>query len=282
MEAHVRNSKKKTGQVPSWQGGRMPLSSQLSAMLRRKIQEVKEGNLSDKELSFLQPLFDLQLKHSAIPGNNELLIEYFETAEGYHLLIYPFEGRSVHEGLGALLAYRIGQIKPLSFSIGMTDYGVELLSAEPIPIAEALEENVLSLENLLTDIQASINSTEMAKRKFRDIAAISGLIFKGYPGQQIKDRHLQSSTQLFFNVFADYESSNLLLQQAYSEVLEFQLEETRLRQALARMAKQKIILKEPERPTPFSFPIMVDRLREKLSTESLEAQVKKMVQQYQQ
>ncbi len=282
MEAHVRNSKKKTGQVPSWQGGRMPLSSQLSAMIRRKIQEVKDGNLSDKELSFLQPLFELQLKHSALPGNNELLIEYFETAEGYHLLIYPFEGRSVHEGLGALLAYRIGQIKPLSFSIGMTDYGVELLSAEPIPVAEALEENVLSVENLLTDIQASINATEMAKRKFRDIAAISGLIFKGFPGQQIKDRHLQSSTQLFFTVFADYESSNLLLQQAYSEVLEFQLEETRLRQALARMATQKIILKEPEKPTPFSFPIMVDRLREKLSTESLEAQVKKMVQQYQQ
>jgi ATP-dependent Lhr-like helicase len=260
----------------------MPLSSQLSAMIRRKIQEVKEGNVKDKELSFLQPLFELQLKHSAIPGNNELLIEYFETAEGYHLLIYPFEGRSVHEGLGALLAYRIGQIKPLSFSIGMTDYGVELLSAEPIPVAEALEENVLSVENLLTDVQASINATEMAKRKFRDIAAISGLIFKGFPGQQIKDRHLQSSTQLFFSVFADYESSNLLLQQAYSEVLEFQLEETRLRQALARMATQKIILKEPERPTPFSFPIMVDRLREKLSTESLEAQVKKMVQQYQQ
>jgi ATP-dependent Lhr-like helicase len=281
MEAHVRNSKKKTGLVPSWQGGRMPLSSQLSAMVRQKMQEVKEGNLTDKELSFLKPLFELQTKHSVLPGNNELLIEYFETAEGYHLVLYPFEGRSVHEGLGALLAYRIGQIKPLSFSIGMTDYGVELLSAEPIPVQEALEENILSTDNLLIDIQASINATEMAKRKFRDIAAISGLIFKGFPGHAIKDRHLQSSTQLFFTVFTDYEASNLLLQQAYSEVLEFQLEENRLRQALARMATQKIMLKFPERPTPFAFPIMVDRLREKLSTESLESQVRKMIKQFQ-
>ena len=281
MEAHVKNSNKKTGLVPSWQGGRMPLSSQMSTMIRKKIQQVKDGKIIDKELSFLMPLFNLQKERSHLPGENELLIEYFQTNEGYHLIIYPFEGRFVHEGLGALIAYRIGQIKQLSFSIGMSDYGVELLCDEPIPIEEALEENFLGEENLLLDIQASINATEMAKRKFRDIAAISGLIFKGFPGQAVKERHLQSSTQLFFNVFHDYESDNLLLRQAFSEVMEFQLEETRLRQALQRIANQKIVLKQPDKPTPFAFPIMVDRLREKLITETLEARVKKMIQQYQ-
>ena len=130
------------------------------------------------------------------------------------------------------------------------------------------------------DIQASINSTEMARRKFRDIAAISGLIFKGYPGKPVKDRHLQSSSQLFFQVFHEYEAHNLLLRQAFEEVMDFQLEEARLRRALARISHQKIILTRPEKPTPFAFPIMVDHMREKLTSEKLEDRIKRMALQY--
>src|SRR5690606_170912 len=180
----------------------------------------------------------------------------------------------------ALVASRIAQISPITCSIAMNDYGFELLSSDLIPIEEAVETNVLGVENLMTDIQASINSTEMARRKFRDIAAISGLVFKGYPGKPIKDRHLQSSSQLFFNVFNDYEAHNLLLRQAYEEVMDFQLEEARLRSALERINKQKIIITYPEKPTPCAFPIMVDRLREKLSSEKLEDRIKKMALQF--
>ena len=162
----------------------------------------------------------------------------------------------------------------------MNDYGFELLSDQPIPIEEAVETNVLGIENLLHDIQASINSTEMARRKFRDIAAISGLVFKGYPGKPVKDKHLQSSSQLFFNVFHDYEAHSLLLQQAFEEVMDFQLEEARLRNALERIAQQKILITYPEKPTPFAFPIMVDRLREKLTSEKLEDRIRKMALQY--
>ncbi|GCC50200.1 DNA ligase-associated DEXH box helicase [Chryseotalea sanaruensis] len=280
MEAHVRNSKKKTGLVPSWQGGRMPLSSQLSELIRNKIHEMVTGTDHDEEMTFLKPLFQLQQERSHVPNKSEFLIEYFETKEGYHLVMYPFEGRFVHEGMGALMAYRISQIQAITFSIAMNDYGFELLSDQPIPIEQALEENLFDTEKLLKDIQASINATEMARRKFRDIAAIAGLVFKGYPGQPIKDRHLQSSTQLFFNVFNDYEAHNLLLRQAFEEVMDFQLEEGRLRKALDRINSQKIILKSPEKPTPFAFPIMVDRLREKISNEKLEDQVRRMVLQY--
>jgi ATP-dependent Lhr-like helicase len=159
----------------------------------------------------------------------------------------------------------------------MNDYGFELLSDQEIPIYEAIETDVLGANDLLKDIQASINSTEMARRKFRDIAAISGLVFKGFPGKQIKDKHLQSSSQLFFNVFHEYESNNLLLLQAYEEVMDFQLEEGRLRRALDRISKQKIIVKEPDKPTPFAFPIMVDRTREKLTSEKLADRVKRMM-----
>jgi len=280
MEAQVRKSNKKSGAVPSWQGGRMPLSSQMSEMIRVKLDEVVRGVEKDDELIFLRPLFQLQKDRSHLPAKDEFLIEYFKSTEGYHVLMYPFEGRFVHEGIAALMAYRIAQIQPITFSIAMNDYGFELLSDQPIPIEEAVETNVLGVEDLLKDIQASINSTEMARRKFRDIAAISGLVFKGYPGKPVKDRHLQSSSQLFFNVFHDYEAHNLLLQQAFEEVMDFQLEEARLRRALERIAHQKIIITRPAMPTPFAFPIMVDRMREKLTSEKLEDRIKRMALQF--
>ncbi len=280
MEVHVRKSKRKSGRVPSWMGGRMPLSSQLSEMIRNKIDEVVQGTATDHEMIFLKPLFDLQRERSHLPSNKEFLIEYFQSPEGYHVAMYPFEGRFVHEGFAALVAYRISQIQPITFSIAMNDYGFELLSDMPIPIDEAIETDVLGTDTLMQHIQASINSIEMARRKFRDIAAISGLVFKGYPGKPVKDKHLQSSSQLFFEVFNDYEAHNLLLRQAYEEVMDFQLEEARLRRALERIANQKIILTKPQKVTPFAFPIMVDHMREKLTSEKLEDRIKRMAISY--
>jgi len=280
MEVHVRKSNRKSGSVPSWQGGRMPLSSQMSEMIRFKIDQAAQRQENDAEMLFLRPLMDLQETLSHLPKKNEFLIEYMRSSEGYHVMMYPFEGRFVHEGMAALMAYRIAQITPITFSIAMNDYGFELLSDQEIPIYEAIETNILGADNLLKDIQASINSTEMARRKFRDIAAIAGLVFKGYPGQPVKDKHLQSSSQLFFDVFHEYDSHNLLLLQAFEEVMEFQLEEVRMRKALERIARQKIIIKEPARPTPFAFPIIVDRNREKLTSEKLEDRIKKMLLQF--
>lgn len=276
MTVQVRNSKQKTGRIPSWQGGRMPFSSQLSAFLRLKMDELARNDYHDIELKTLQPLAKVQQQRSHIPTCDEFLMEYFPSREGYHLLLYPFEGRFVHEGLGALLAYRIAQLMPITFTIAMNDYGLELLSDQEIPIQEALENDLFHTRNLLRDIQASVNSVEMAKRRFRDIAGIAGLVFKGYPGNHKKDKHLQSSSGLFFQVFQDYEPENLLLLQAYDEVMTFQLEEARLRAALQRINQQKIVLMKPSKATPFSFPIIVDRMREKLSSEKLEDRIKKM------
>ena len=281
MTVQVRKSNKKNGQIPSWQGGRMPLSSQMSEMIRRKIHEYNHNDHQDVEIDFLKPLLELQKERSVLPSLDEFLVEYMQTREGYHLMMFPFEGRLVHEGIAALIAYRISQIKPITFSIAMNDYGFELLSDQEIPVEEALETDILSTENLLDDIMASMNSTEMARRRFRDIASIAGLIFKGYPGKQQKERHIQSSSALFFDVFNQYDSGNLLLRQAYDEVIDFQLEEIRLRNALKRINNQKIILTQPENLTPLGFPIMVDRLsRERLSSERLEDRVKRMKLQF--
>ncbi|PWK71406.1 DNA ligase-associated DEXH box helicase [Mucilaginibacter oryzae] len=282
MTAYVKKSNSTKGIIPSWNGGRMPLSSQLAAVFRLKLDEVAHGVERDVEVKALKPLFDLQQQLSHLPQSHEFLIESFKSKEGHHLLFYPFEGRLVHEGMASLLAYRISKIKPASFSIAMNDYGFELLTDEDIPIEQALEDAAFfSLDNLIDDIQHSLNANEMARRKFRDIAHIGGLVFTGYPGQQIKNRHLQASTSLLFEVFSEYEPDNLLIRQAYNEALAFQLEEFRLRAALQRIQKQNIILKVIERPTPFAFPIMVDSLgREKLTTETLEERIAKMARSY--
>jgi len=282
MTAYVRKSNATKGLIPSWAGGRMPLSSQLSAVFRDKLDEVAHGIAKDEEVIALQPLFDLQSQLSHLPQSHEFLIESFHSHEGHHLLFYPFEGRLVHEGMASLLAYRISKIKSASFSIAMNDYGFELLTDDEVPIREILEDaDFFSIDNLLDDIQHSLNANEMARRRFRDIAHIGGLVFTGYPGQQVKNKHLQASTSLLFEVFSEYEPDNLLVRQAYNEALAFQLEEFRLRLALQRISKQSIILKTIERPTPFAFPIMVDSLgREKLTTETLEERISKMARRY--
>ena len=282
MTAYVKKSNSRKGMIPIWNGGRMPLSSQLAAVFRDKLDEVANGTAHDEEVIALKPLFDLQSRLSHLPQSHEFLIESFHSTEGHHLIFYPFEGRLVHEGMASLLAYRISKIKPASFSIAMNDYGFELLTDEEIPIEAALEDaSFFSIDNLLEDIQHSLNANEMARRRFRDIAHIGGLVFTGYPGQQVKNKHLQASTSLLFEVFNEYEPDNLLVRQAYNEALAFQLEEFRLRAALQRISKQNIILKVIERPTPFAFPIMVDSLgRERLTTEPLEERIAKMARSY--
>lgn len=272
----VKNSKKK-GTVPSWQGGRMPLSTQMSHMLRRKLDEATKPFEHELELNALQPLLNTQEKRSTVPGANELLVEYLITRDGNHLFVYPFEGRLIHEGLASLMAFRIAQKKPITFTVAYSDYGFELLSDEPIPIDQNDIQELLTDKNLLQDLQAGVNMAEMARRRFRDIAGIAGLVFKGYPGKYKKDKHLQASSQLFFNVFRDFEPDNLLYRQAYQEVLEHQLEEHRMRAVLNRIAKQKVVFERLTKPSPFCFPILVDRMREKISSESIEDRVRKMV-----
>jgi ATP-dependent helicase Lhr and Lhr-like helicase len=287
MTAIVKKSTATKAIVPSWNGGRMPLSANLGRMLRKKFNEVHFlldddktiRTKTDVELLALRPLFELQQSLSHVPRENELLIEQIETKDGFHLFVYPFEGRLVHEAMAALLAFRISRITPISFSFAMNDYGFELLSDQPIPVDDSNVYELFSDEDLTTDIQRSVNSAEMARRKFRDVAVIGGLIFQGYPGDYKKTRHLQSSAGLLFNVFSEYDPHNLLLRQAYHEVMEQQMEEVRLRNMLQRIALSKIILKFPEKLTPFCFPLKVDSMREDLSSEKLEDRVKKMQQQ---
>ncbi len=284
MEVLVRQSKKKNTKVPSWLGGRMSFSAQMSELLRGEMYAAREsarnGGGNSLELSALQPIFERQQRESIIPGKDEFLIETFKTREGYHAIFYPFEGRLVHEALSSLLAYRISLLSPISFTLAFNDYGFELLSDQEIDMQQVLDNDLFSSAYLMNDLNNSLNSTEMARRKFRDIAVIAGMVFTGFPNKLIKSKHLQANSQLLFSVFRDYEPENLLFLQAFRETFEHQLEEGRLRLALERISNQNIIWKACEKPTPFAFPIITDRLREKLSSEKLEDRIKRMLLQW--
>jgi len=277
LQVTVKLSNAKKAIVPQWMGGRMPLSTQMAELLRKKFHEVAELDKQlEPELEILKPVFESQNKISAVPNLNEFLVESLHSKDGHHLFFFPFEGRLANEGLASIFAYRISKITKISFSIAMNDYGFELLSDKEIPLEEALENGLLSEKNLINDINNGINATEMERRKFREIASISGMIFQGFPGKKLSNKNIQASTRLIFDVLKQYDFKNLLLKQAHDEVFRDQLEVERIVSALKRINKQSLLIKQIDKPSPFSFPIMVDRLREKMSNETIEERIKKM------
>lgn len=280
LTLEVKNSSKKAGRTPAWQGGRLPLSSELSFGLRSKLHDYVNGIIVDVEIEHMKPLLELQAKRSIVPDRNTFLIEYFKSNDGHHYFFYPFEGRLVHEGMASLFAWRIGQSVPISFSLAYNDYGFELLSDQAFDIETIVQQGLCSPAYLLPHIEASINAAEMARRRFRDIAVIAGLVFRGFPGEKVRDKHLQSSSSLIFDVFTDYDEHNLLLQQAQHEVLDHQLEFNRFADVMQRVNEQTVVIRNLTSPTPLAFPLMVDRLRERLSTEKLEDRIAKMQRSY--
>ncbi|MCU0918848.1 MAG: ligase-associated DNA damage response DEXH box helicase [Burkholderiaceae bacterium] len=269
MAAYVRKATGKRGIVPAWSGGRMPLSSELADATLRVLDGCAQGDWLEPELQAAQPMLQAQLRLSKLPTPTTLLVERFRSREGHHLFIYPFAGRLVHLGLASLLAWRLSRGAPNSFSLSVNDYGFELLAADE-PALDRLHSRVLFDEaELLSDVLASLNSGELAQRRFREIARVAGLVFSGYPGAPKSTRQLQASSSLFFEVFRKYDPGNRLLGQAEAEVLSQELQISRLRAALKRMRKLRLDFVELAAPSPFSLPLMVERFREQLTTEKL-------------
>jgi ATP-dependent Lhr-like helicase len=276
MKAWVRRAPNTKGAIPRWQGSRLPMSGQLSALLRARLGEAANGEFRGPEMQAIRPLLEVQRKWSSIPRPDELLIERVKTREGWHLFVYPFEGRLVHEGLAALTAYRLSRLAKISFSMSSNDYGFELLSPTEPPLDEALGQSFFDPHGLLDDIMSALNATEMAKRQFRELARVAGLVFPGLPRAGKTARQLQASSSLFFDVLRRYDPGNLLLSQAIREVLERQLESTRMGRTLGRLSNARIVATTPKRPTPLAFPLVVDRNRDKVSSESLSDRIRRM------
>ncbi|MCE7054578.1 ligase-associated DNA damage response DEXH box helicase [Algoriphagus sp. AGSA1] len=282
LTAFVKLSEKKTGNVVSWMGARMSLSSRLSDKIREILELYNHGIILSDEIQHAAPILELQNRLSIVPDRNTFLIESHQSNQGYHIFFYPFEGRAIHELMSALIAYRISVSYPVTFSMAMNDYGFELLCDSYVNVEEILEEDIFTLKNLREDILLCVNETEMTRRKFREIASIAGLVFQGYPGKPTTFKHVQANSSLLFQVFEQYDPDNLLLKQAHGEAIDQQMEEDKMIHALQKINHQQIIVKHPVQFTPFSFPIMVDRLsRTSISSESIEDRIAKIQAQFQ-
>ncbi|SDU07717.1 ligase-associated DNA damage response DEXH box helicase [Pseudomonas mandelii] len=277
MTAYVKRSTAKKAAVPRWNGGRMPLSNELAQAVVARFSAAEQGEFIGPEMRALRPLLEVQRRWSGLPTSNSLLAEALKSREGWHLFLYPFAGRQVHLGLASLLAWRVSQQQAVTFSIAVNDYGLELLSATFVDWSQVLNPGLLSAEHLLNDVLASLNAGELALRRFREIARIAGLVFAGYPGAPKSTRQVQASSGLFFEVFKQYDAGNLLLAQAGEEVLREELDIHRLEQTLARINRLKLDLHQIKRPTPLGFPLLVERMRESMSSEKLADRIRRMV-----
>jgi ATP-dependent Lhr-like helicase len=295
MTAYVRKATKNKGIVPAWGGTKMALSEAMTDMVQELLFEAAgagppqargapprgaraegelgapflQGDFLEPEMQAAQPMLTTQARLSRLPRPGELLIERYASREGHHLFIYPFGGRHVHMGLAQLLAWRLARVQPNTFSLSINDFGLELLSVQPVDAAPLLDGRAFAPRELLADVLASLNSGELAQRRFREIARVAGLVFTGYPGAAKSAKQIQASSSLFWEVFRKYDAGNRLLTQAEHEVLAQELELERLRRTLKRMAAQRIAWVELRTPSPFALPLMVERFREELSTEKL-------------
>lgn len=265
--------------VPAWAGGRLPLSTLLADGLLALIDAFPRVDAYPRSAEALaaRALLEAQQRDSALPGPDRLLIEQLRSREGHHLFVYPFAGRLAHEGLAALLAWRLARMRPATFSITVNDYGFELLSAELFDLTPGQWRGLLTDADLLEDIEASLDAANLARARFRDIARIAGLVQQGYPGKRKAARQLQASSGLIFDVLQRHDPGNGLLAQARREVLESQLEFERIAGVLRRVDDQTIVLAAPERLTPLAFPLWADRLRAQLSTEDWQARIQRML-----
>ena len=277
MAAYVRKATKKKGTVPTWQGSKMALSTELGDAVQEMMLRAAQGDFFEPELEAARPMLQTQARLSRIPTPETVLIETFRSREGFHLYVHPFAGRHVHLGLASLLAWRLARERPNTFSMSVNDYGFELVSAEEVDLSPVTSKAVFTTDHLLEDVLASLNSTELAQRRFREIARVAGLVFSGYPGQPKSAKQLQASSGLFFEVFRKYDQGNLLLGQAQKEVLSQELEISRLRATLNRILRKRLDVVALRHPSPMSLPLMVERFREELTTEQLSTRLDRIL-----
>ena len=279
LTAYVRLAKSGRALLPRWGGGQLPISDTLAQALLERLAQAARGEADDAEMQAVLPLLQLQALWSALPTPEKLVAETLTTSDGYHCFLYPFAGRTVHLGLAALLAWRLARDTPATLSMAVNDYGLELLSATPMDWAAVLPAALAPADaaTLRADVLASLNAGELARRRFREIARISGLIFQSHPGEARSQRQLQASSSLYYEVFRQHDPDNRLLRQAEEELLSQELAVDDLGRTLQTLAQRTLTVQALLRPTPLALPLMVERLRERLSTETLEKRLGRML-----
>ncbi|MEM9162308.1 MAG: ligase-associated DNA damage response DEXH box helicase [Cyanobacteria bacterium P01_F01_bin.4] len=281
MVLYVKGTQKKSTVVPVWTGGTLGISDCLSQYLRAELDQVKGDILAkvSDEIECVMPILAAQDRISQLPAADQLLIETWKSREGQHLYVFPFEGRFVHEGLGFLWAYRFAQQQKATFTVSVNDYGFEILAPKDYPFQDLFSDAFFAVDNLEAEIKASLNISELIQRRFRGIAQVAGLVFKGYPSSRKTASQLQISASLIYEVFSKYEPDNLLLVQAEREVINHQLEAHRLKRTLERINQFQLRWQTTQRPSPLAFPLLIERLSVRLSNENLLSRIERLKQQ---
>jgi len=277
MVAEVRRATGRATSVPQWMGGKMPLSTLLAEEVRARLEQARTGVFPDREMELVRPILETQAAASAIPRPDELLIEIVKTREGSHAFVFPFAGRRVHEGLANLVAMRLSRIEPRTITIMLNDYGFQLLSRKAFRLSAEDWRRLLSPEGLVEDLLACVNTNELARRRFRDVARVAGLVLDGFPGASRTTRQVQASSSLLYDVFSQFDPGNLLLEEARRAVLREQLDLQVLQQSLTALQAMQLRLIELERLSPLAFPLWAESIRSHVSTEAWEARVREML-----
>lgn len=276
MTAQVRRAPAGEGLVPQWTGVRQPLSMELAARVERLL----AAPVDVPELHAVAGLLELQARLSSLPHPGELLVEATKTREGPQLFVFPFAGRLANEGLAALLSLRWGRIEPNTFGYAANDYGFVLRPAKDVAVDEALLESLLVADGLYEDLRESLNLGELARRQFREIARIAGLLPPTVPGRPQKStRQLQASSGLIYDVLQRHDPGHMLLELAEREVFAGQLEVQRLQRVLDACATRRVRLLRPRGLTPLSFPLWAEGLRGQVSTEDWRTRVQRAASQ---
>lgn len=274
LTATVRAATKATkGEVAIWGGSKMPLSTELSHAVSRSLQ----GSTDSPELKAVAPILAIQKSWSALPSDSELVIEFTRTREGEHLFVFAFAGRLVNEGLGALAAFRMSRDSGESINVTQNDYGFCLGAPRGLSLDESILRAALSPDDLLDDLLTCMNTAEMARRQFRGIARVAGLLIPDMPGKRKPTRDLQVSANLLYEVFTRYDPGNLLLEQSRREILEQQFEFDRLKRTLDDIAERPFRLIETKRLTPMAFPLWAERLSAFLPAGDASSRLEKML-----
>jgi ATP-dependent helicase Lhr and Lhr-like helicase len=267
---------KARGEIPIWHGGKMPLSTELSHAVARRLDA--DATLPTRpETEAIEHLLRIQRQWSQVPNDHVLQIEHARSRQGEHLFFYTFAGRLANEGLGALFAHRLSEGSPQSIQVSQNDYGFCLTSSRTLPLDEGRLRMVASTDDLLETLLSCLNTHELSRTRFREVARVAGLIQQMQPGERKGMRQIQTSAGLLFEVFARYDPENLLLTQSRREVLESTLELERLRTALDDIAKKPLRLIELERLTPMAFPLWAERLNFVISTQDAASVLEEML-----
>ena len=213
---------------------------------------------------------------------DQLLTEIYSFKGFKTLFVFPLEGKFVNEGIAFLWALRFANLNKTTFSITANDFGFSITSTAnyDFSVLNNYLSYFLSSKNLEEDLESAINFSELTKNKFKNIAQISGLINNNNPSKLKTSNQLSISSNLLFEVFNKYENNHLLLKQSYEEVKKQQLEIDRINGCLQRMSKSDLIINETKYPSPFAFPLLVERLNNTLSNETIEERVNKLIKSY--